>query len=210
MSGRHRQTDTFVRPLSARVTVTRPPSGPEVVTQPPPGAQEKYLYLSRSLPYLAVSVTVAFLAAFTSQILFEINSGIWEFAIFTFVGTLAFAMSMPLGFTGRGFDRDRHQKLVRSWRPRRYPSVDIFLPICGEPIEMLRNAWTAVAALAEAYPGMALPYVLDDGADPQARELAIGLGLGYVVRPNRGEHMKSGNLRHAFAHPRRVLRRLRR
>jgi cellulose synthase (UDP-forming) len=99
---------------------------------------------------------------------------------------------------------------VRSWRPRRYPSVDIFLPICGEPIEMLRNAWTAVAALAEAYPGMALPYVLDDGADPQARELAIGLGLGYVVRPNRGEHMKSGNLRHAFAHPRRVLRRLRR
>jgi cellulose synthase (UDP-forming) len=190
---------TAARPPAAHVA-QQPLPGSEIVTQLPPGADEKYSYLSRSLPYLTVAVTVAFLAAFTSQILFEINSGIWEFAIFTFVGTLAFAMSMPLGFTGRGFDIDRHQRLVRAWRPRRYPSVDIFLPICGEPIEMLRNAWTAVAALGAAYPGRALTYVLDDGADPQARDLAISLALRYVVRPNRGEHMKSGNLRYAFAH----------
>ena len=47
---------------------------------------------------------------------------------------------------------------------------------------------------------MVRPYVLDDAADPVAHERAASLGLGYVVRPNRGEHKKSGNLRYAFAH----------
>jgi len=169
------------------------------LVQGPPSNNEKYLYISRSLPYLAVSLTLAFLAGFTSQILFEINSGFWIFGIFTAVGSIAFSMSMPLAFLGRGFSMERHKQLVRCWHPRRYPSIDIFLPICGEPFEVLRNTWTGVADLVKAYPGRAFPYVLDDRADPDARELATGLGLGYVIRPNRGEHMKSGNLRYAFA-----------
>ena len=170
--------------------------------QVPPSDDEKHLYLSRSLPYLAVSLTIAFLAGFMSQILFEINSGIWVFAIFTLVGVIAFSMSMPLGFVGRAFDSDRHRELVCSWKPQRYPSVDIFMPVCGEPIDVLRNSWEAVADLVDAYPGEALAYVLDDGADPEARELASTFGLGYVVRPNRGEDKKSGNLRYAFANTR--------
>jgi cellulose synthase (UDP-forming) len=170
------------------------------VTQPPPSEAEKYVYLSRSLPYLAVSMTMAFLAAFISQLMFEINSGFWEFAVFTLIGTAAFAMSMPLGLMGRGFSLARHDELVRSWQPRRYPDVDIFLPCCGEPIDVLSNTWTAVAALVEAYPGRVLAYVLDDAAYPDAQHVATSLGLGYVVRPNRGEHKKSGNLRYAFAH----------
>jgi cellulose synthase (UDP-forming) len=169
------------------------------IIQPPPSEAEKYLYLSRSLPYLAVSMSIAFLAAFTSQLMFEINSGFWMFAVFTFVGTVAFAMSMPLGLTGHGFSLARHHEFVRSWRPRRYPDVDIFLPCCGEPIEVLSNSWTAVAALVEAYPGCAFAYVLDDAANLDAQYIASNLGLGYVIRPNRGEDKKSGNLRYAFA-----------
>lgn len=169
------------------------------LVQAPPNRAEKYVYLSRSLPYLAVSVTISFLTAFSSQILFEYHSGFWAFAVFTLVGTLAFMMSTPLAFVGRGFDFKRHQSLVRSWRPAKYPDVDILLPVCGEPLEVLGNSWTAVAELIRAYPGDAFAYVLDDAADPAARDLATGLGLGYVVRPNRGEHKKSGNLRYAFA-----------
>jgi cellulose synthase (UDP-forming) len=145
-------------------------------------------------------MTMAFLAAFTSQLLFEINSGFWLFAIFTFIGTIAFVMSMPLGLMGRGFSLERHNELVRSWCPRFYPRVDIFLPCCGEPIEVLINTWKAVTALVEAYPGSALAYVLDDAADPAAEDIARDLGFGYVIRPDRGENKKSGNLRYAFAH----------
>jgi cellulose synthase (UDP-forming) len=168
--------------------------------QPRPNDAEKYLYASRSLLYLAVSLTIAFAAGFVSQVLFEIHSGFWFFGIFTLIGTLAFSMSMPLGFAGRGFSIDRHRARVADWQPASYPSVDIFLPVCGEPIEILSNTWTAVAELARAYPGEARPYVLDDAADPVARERAASLGLGYVIRPNRGENKKSGNLRYAFAH----------
>jgi len=171
-----------------------------MVVQPPPGAVEKYIYASRSLPYLAVAMSIAFLAAFTSQLMFEINTGYWMFSVFTIVGTIAFAMSMPLGLTGRGFSLDRHRELISSWCPRRYPNVDIFLPCCGEPIDVLRNSWISVVALVDAYPGRALAYVLDDAADPDAGYLARSLGLNYVIRPNRGEHKKSGNLRYAFAH----------
>jgi len=172
------------------------------IVQPPPSQTEKYLYVSRSLPYLAVSMSLAFAAAFTSQLLFEINSGIWVFGIYTFVGTIAFSMSMPLGLTGRGFNIGRHLELVQSWHPRHYPDVDIFLPCCGEPIEVLRNSWTAVAALVQAYPGRAVAYVLDDAADQESQRLAFDLGLNYVIRPNLGHDKKSGNLRHAFANTR--------
>ena len=172
------------------------------IVQPPPSQTEKYLYVSRSLPYLAVSMSLAFAAAFTSQLLFEINSGIWVFGIYTFVGTIAFSMSMPLGLTGRGFNIGRHLELVQSWHPRHYPDVDIFLPCCGEPIEVLRNSWTAVAALVQAYPGRAVAYVLDDAADQESQRLAFDLGLNYVIRPNLGHDKKSGNLRYAFANTR--------
>ena len=134
--------------------------------------------------------------------LFEYNSGYWAFGIFTLVGGSAFMMSTPLAFVGPGFDIDRHERLVRNWSPQKYPDVDIYLPICGEPIEILGNSWAAVAELVLAYPGRAFPYVLDDGADPAARAMAMEFGFGYVIRPNRGEHKKSGNLRHAFANTR--------
>ena len=85
-------------------------------------------------------------------------------------------VSLPVNFAGRSFDLAAHKSLVSAWRPRHYPSVDIFLPICGEPIEVLRNTWTGVFELVQAYPGNAYVYVLDDG--PSER----GQGAGPVVR----------------------------
>jgi cellulose synthase (UDP-forming) len=78
--------------------------------------------------------------------------------------------------------------------------VDVFLPIAGEPLEVLRNTWTGIAKAIWAYPGIAIAYVLDDGASPQARELARQFGFRYAVRPDRPRMRKSGNLRYAYAH----------
>ncbi len=170
--------------------------------QPPPGEAEKRLYYSRSLPYLTIALTIAFFSAFTSQVLFEYSSRIWVFGIFTLFSLLAYLMSAPLAFVGRGFDFAAHEQLVSTWQPQPYPDVDIYLPVCGEPIEVLGNSWAAVAELVRAYQGWAYPYVLDDAADSRAEALATELGFGYVVRPNQGEYKKSGNLRHAFANTR--------
>ena len=61
--------------------------------------------------------------------------------IFTATYIIYQVISLPVNFTGRGFDLAAHETRIRAWRPLGYPSVDIYLPICGEPIEMLRNTW---------------------------------------------------------------------
>jgi cellulose synthase (UDP-forming) len=187
----------------ARGQVARKPAGRHryrIVLPDPPNDVEKYAYLNRNLGYLALTMVLGFLAATSSQIWFEYATGMWPFAIFTAIGFVSFGLSLPLSFAGHGFDLSEHVRKVSSWRPRRYPTVDIYLPICGEPLEVLRNTWQGVRNLVDAYPGRAIPYVLDDGADPEAEELAVEFGFIYVIRPDRGVHKKSGNLRHAFRH----------
>lgn len=156
------------------------------------------MYINRNLGYLAVVTTLGFLATTVSQIWFEYTSGMWPFAFFTGIGAISFGLSLPLSFTGRGFDLPAHQRLVSDWAPDNHPDVDIYLPVCGEPLGVLRNTWIGVWEMVQAYPGIARPYVLDDGLDPEARELAASFGFGYVIRGNRPWMKKSGNLRHAF------------
>lgn len=82
------------------------------------------------------------------------------------------------------------------------PSVDVFLPRYKEPWSLFRP--TVEAALALDYPGKVEVYVLDDGADPQLRQLLtahLGLGtrpgLHYTVREDR-RYAKAGNMQHGL------------
>ena len=125
---------------------------------------------------------------------------LWPFMIFTGSYALYQVICLPVNFSGRGFDLAAHQARIQAWAPMAYPDVDMYLPICGEPIEMLGNSWTAVCGLLAAYPGAIQAYVLDDGPSDEARDLAASLGLRYIRRPGQRVHKKSGNLRYAFAH----------
>jgi cellulose synthase (UDP-forming) len=165
----------------------------------PPDDHEKYIYVQRNLVYLTTALFISAGALIFSQIEFEAHDPVpWPFMVFTATFFLYQATSLPVNYTGRGFDLAAHQRQVSSWSPAWYPTVDIHLPICGEPIEVLRNTWMAVAALIESYPGVARPYVLDDGDDPEAADLAASFVFAYWVRPDCGEFKKSGNLRYAF------------
>jgi cellulose synthase (UDP-forming) len=75
-------------------------------------------------------------------------------------------------------------------------TVDVFLPSCGEPLEMLDNTFFYVDRMR--WRGRKIVYVLDDAARDEVKELAQEYGFSYVVRPNRGELKKAGNLIHAF------------
>jgi len=185
--GRHRRTGHGTAPTAG------------CVLPGPPDDAEKYTYIDRQLPYLASVMLLGSLAATISQIWFEATSGWWLFGVFTLTSVLSFGLALPLSFTGKGFDVQRHIERVRAWRPDAYPSVDIFLPICKEPLEVIRNTWVGVFELVHTYPGPVRVYVLDDGNDPGAHEMADDFGFTYVVRPDRPQHKKSGNLRHAFA-----------
>ena len=176
--------------------------GPRITIPAPPDGEEKRSYVFRSLPLVTTCISLGFLFATLSQAGFIVVTGEWPFILFSLVVTGAFGLSMPLSFLGRGFDYGKHQETVETWCPLVWPSVDIYLPVCGEPVDLLANTWAHVAQLVRAYPGPAVGWVLDDGDDPQARDLALMHGLQYVVRPNRGQDKKSGNLRYTFARTR--------
>jgi cellulose synthase (UDP-forming) len=166
----------------------------------PPDDTEKHAYLDRDLAYLATILIIGAGCLVISQVRFELHAPFaWPFMIFTASYVIYQAISLPINFTGRGFNLARHQFLVDAWRPDTYPTVDIYLPICGEPIEVLANTWHAVADLITAYPGLAQAFVLDDGRSEAAEELAAQLTFGYLRRPDSRAFKKSGNLRHAFA-----------
>jgi cellulose synthase (UDP-forming) len=181
---------------------------PGYVLPEPPDNAEKNSYASRSLPFLATALFISALCLVAAQAWFEIrNAQFIPFAVAVFAAYTAIyfayqVLSLPVNFVGRSFDLSAHRAFVSAWRPRRYPSVDIFLPICGEPIEVLRNTWTGVFELVQRYPGDAYVYVLDDGPSDDARTCAPSFGFTYVRRPSLRQHKKAGNLNYAFRHTR--------
>lgn len=73
-------------------------------------------------------------------------------------------------------------------------SVDIFIPCCGEPLEIIEKTVTAVTRIT--YQKKTI-YILDDGAQDVVREMAAKLGVNYIRRDSC-ENRKAGNLNHAL------------
>jgi cellulose synthase (UDP-forming) len=187
-------------PVSATAVADRAPRPPSPALPPPPDDDEKHAYIDRNLPYLALTLAVSAACLIVSQIRFEAHSpALWPFLAFTATYVIYQAISLPVNFTGRGFDLAAHQARIAAWHPAAYPSVDIYLPICGEPIEVLRNTWDAVFELIARYPGPAQAHVLDDGPCDEARQVSGSFGFRYLRRPDLRACKKSGNLRYAFA-----------
>lgn len=166
----------------------------------PPDDAEKASYAWRSLPFLTTALTVSALCMIISQArLAAAQPVLVIFAGYTAVYTVYQAISLPVNFTGRSFRLADHVLKVKAYRPARWPAVDIFLPVCGEPIEVLRNTWTGVFELIYAYPGLARAYILDDGPSDAARDLSATFGFSYLRRPGGRQFKKAGNLNYGFA-----------
>ena len=172
----------------------------------PPRDDEKYSYVQRNLPYLTTVILIGSVCLIFSQIKFEVHDLVLlPFIVFTGLYVAYQATSIPVNFTGAGFDLAAHRARVAAWHPPSYPRVDVYLPICGEPMDLLRNTWTAVTGMLEEYPGDARAYVLDDGPADEPNTLAEiritaeAFGFSYIRRPDWPAHKKAGNLRYAFS-----------
>jgi cellulose synthase (UDP-forming) len=171
-----------------------------VVLPETPDDFEKASYTWRSLPFLTTALTFSSICVITAQVWFEIRHVIaLPFLAYTGLFLIYQIISLPVNFAGKSFDMAWHNRKVMSWCPQHLPSVDIFLPICGEPMEVLRNTWAGVFELVHAYPGLVQVFVLDDGpGDGKTWRLTRTFGFTYVRRPNPGYHKKSGNLTYAL------------
>jgi cellulose synthase (UDP-forming) len=169
------------------------PSGP--VLPIPPTDEEKYRYVRRNAWVLTVLGAASFPLMVFGQIRMMLEYH-W-FLVYSPIVILSLAFLLLPVVTdapSRGFNFDEHRRLVDSWRPTRYPSVDVFLPVCGEPLEVLRNTWKYVTLMNHHYQGAVTCYVLDDSHSHEVKAMARQFGFVYATRPNRGWFKKSGNL----------------
>ena len=200
---RHRAGAVTARPPAASGSVlalaaAADPPG-DLVLPVPPGDREKYSYIRRHMWVLTLCSVATFPPLVYSQ-----ARMVWDspwfglYAPFALLGVGCFLLSLLVDGLSRSFDLAAHQRLVTAWRPRHYPSVDVFLPVCGEPPAVLHNTWRYVAILARHYPGRVTPWVLDDSGNPQLKAMARSFGFAYASRPDRGWFKKSGNLLYGF------------
>ena len=93
-------------------------------------------------------------------------------------------------------DRSSEMHTVRQqwqsslWRPQ----VDLFVPTCGEPLEVLERS--LLGCTNQSYLHTTV-WVLDDSGRTSVQHLAQRLGCRYVHRPQR-LHAKAGNLNHGL------------
>ena len=200
------------RPRAAPAASPRPvpvpgqppgPPGDEVALGPvlpvPPGDDEKYRYIRRGAWILTLASVASFpLLLFSQTRLMLQFHWFWFYVPFVIMGALFLALPLITDGMARNFNFKDHQRLVDAWHPEKYPSVDVFLPVCGEPADVVRNTWKYVAEMSRHYQGTVTAYVLDDSASSELKAMAREFGFAYARRPNRGWFKKSGNLWFGF------------
>jgi cellulose synthase/poly-beta-1,6-N-acetylglucosamine synthase-like glycosyltransferase len=97
-----------------------------------------------------------------------------------------------------GFDIKKHNRKIKKYWDKYFsaqPSVDIFLPIFGEDLSVIRETWEGVKHIN--YTNFKV-HVLDDGDSSDAKTMAQEFGFNYMVREDRGKYKKAGNLRNGY------------
>lgn len=164
----------------------------------PPTNREKYAYFGRRHRWLPFYMFGAFCGVIWALVELSLRSQanhlLWLLGVLLFVyGYTGFRASA----WGRRLDLWDHRTLVDERVPTgTVPSVDVFLPSCGEPMDVLRNTYKWVALLA--WEGTLTIYVLDDSARREVAELAASYGFTYLSRPDRPRMKKAGNLAYAY------------
>lgn len=143
----------------------------------------------------ALGILTWFGVVYGYVIFFSLNRWYWLiFGPIILLFTLYHLISYGINLFYKAFDVRGHRALVKSfWQKSERPSVDVFLPICGEDISLLETTFAAVKDIAYANKTV---YVLDDGGDEAAKKLAARLGFEYLSRPDRGQMKKAGNLKY--------------
>ena len=178
-------------------TPPTPSRDPRVVTAPEDG--EVYAYLGPQMRWVQLVLIAAFVLAGASLFVFAAaHPLLWPAFVVLAFNTASVIFAACTGMTRRRVHWRSHQALAATWRPAdgRYARIDVFLPTCGESLAILRNTYRNVSKLT--WGGRIKFYVLDDAARQGVEFLADEYGFEYIVRPNRGELRKAGNLRYAF------------
>ncbi|KAK1756362.1 hypothetical protein QBC47DRAFT_460200 [Echria macrotheca] len=178
-----------------------PEEEPGLVMPTGPTDEEKLKYISTNRLPIYIIGMFSFLTLSAGMWLFTLCAPIFYwYGVFVLFLNVYLSISYFVGILGKDWDYAGHQRLVAEYpiTDETAPTVDVYLPCCSEPLEILENTYQHVMRLD--WPAHKLKvYVLDDGNQPAVRALAASYGFGYIVRDDRPRLRKAGNLRWAFA-----------
>jgi cellulose synthase (UDP-forming) len=173
---------------------------PGLVTPPTDG--ELTWYLGPQQRWVHIVTLVSFALAAYSLIRFSLASP-WLYPLLA-VLVVSFAgvmLSLISGMNKRRDTLESHFDLITAWEQvtaqSEIPTIDVFLPSCGEDLAVLRNTFTHVSRMEWA--AELNVWVLDDADKREVEQLAAEFGFHYRVRQNRGHMKKAGNLQAGFA-----------
>lgn len=169
-----------------------------------PKFPSKYLYIDntpawkvRALYIFGIFSWIGVIYGFRGMVLVD-PFYTWFVTPVIFLITLYHILSFGVNATFKKFNIKKHEEQKDEfWKNGNNPTVDVFLPICGESIKTLKNTWQNVANLN--YKNLKV-YVLDDSVEncERHRKIAESFGFIYFERPNKGQTKKAGNLKYAF------------
>jgi cellulose synthase (UDP-forming) len=145
--------------------------------------------------FLVANVVLA--VAYTLVISFAFEHGNW-FLFAALLATELFHLVQIVGYCWTVWGRDT----ARAFDPDFSTPVDVFITVCGEPVDVVRE--TARAAQAMRYPTPFRVYLLNDGLVAgkddwrEIEELADELGVTCITRVTPGG-AKAGNINHALS-----------
>ncbi len=164
----------------------------------PPDDVERDLYLSSQHRWLAPATFVGYMLIVVGVGYF-VQAHPWSALLLVplLLSTLSTVISLCTSVQRSRVTLAGHRARVRAWQPGRRPSVDVFLPSAGEPLEVLDNTFAWVRRVV--WDGPLTVYVLDDSGRPEVARMARERGFRYLSRPDRGHLKKAGNLRYGHA-----------
>lgn len=162
-----------------------------------PNDREKLLYVQQDKFFLYSFGVISTLLLVAGGAMFAVHD--WAFVwylpfvavVFVYLG-----ISYVIGVFSKSFDIANHYDAVRMGRWFK-PTVDVFLPSAGEPLDVIENTFAHVAKLDWDRDRLCV-YVLDDSGRDAVGDLAYKYGFLYIRRPDRGVLKKAGNVRYAF------------
>ncbi|KAK4237943.1 hypothetical protein C8A03DRAFT_15562 [Achaetomium macrosporum] len=197
----NKSRNPFKRAYEAFRSTYCPREEPGLILPSGPTDEEKLKYLRTNRIPLYLFGLFSFLSLSAGMWLFAISAPIFAwYGVFVAFLNIYLIISYFVGVVGRDWDYAAHQAVVAQFpiTEATAPTVDVYLPCCAEPLEILENTYKHVIKLD--WPADKLRvYVLDDGDQAAVRDLARSYGFHYMVRDDRPRLRKAGNLRWAFA-----------
>jgi cellulose synthase (UDP-forming) len=173
----------------------KPRAGDAHLPSPPDDVdRDRYLERGQNRKLLVVQY-VAFLGVLISFLGFS-TSSYWTliFGIPLVLLVVEQSIALYTSTFARTIGLHDHKQVVRDWRPRQYPAVDVYLPTKGEELDLVENTMRYLTRLE--WPGTLRICILDDSNRPEVELLTSRYGFDYLARPG-SEFAKAGNLRFA-------------